>query len=519
MPNAVENLSPTMSWRRSESPSSLMLGGMRQMPASPEAEEALLGALLAQNRAYQQVQSFLRPHHFNDPVNAKVYERIMLRIESGMVADVVTLRSEFENTGILDQVGGAQYLVHLLSAMVGIINAGAYGQQIHDCYLRRELISRCDEAANVAYGADMGVAAEEQIERLHDALTALDRERASPENIVSIGDAAAEAVAAGERAYASGGVIGLTTGFAAMDAKIGGLEAATLNVLAARPGMGKTGLAVQMGLRQARPKIDDATGEVIREGAKVGIISLEMGAHQIGRRALSLASTVALRDLRRGTFVGDETMAEKVVRGQQQLRQLSVLIEDEPNLSVAAIRQRARAMRRKMKGLSILYIDHLQLVGRGEIASKHGDAHALSEVTYGLKQLSKEEGIPVVLLAQLNRNLESRDEKRPQLSDLRGSGSIEQDADTVTFLYRPEYYLGDQPPEQTNGETREKYANRVAEWEGKRRDAAGKAEAIHAKVRDDEANVTSMLRFDGRRVRFSDPVDDAHAVWSNGDNV
>lgn len=461
---------------------------LREPPSNLEAEQALLGALLANNDAFAAVSDFLRPEHFADGVHAVIYERIATRIAAGEVADAITLRADLEGSGELDPAGGAGYLAELLSAMVSPKVAGQYGRVILDCWMRREVISACEMAAVAAFGAEPGLAAGTLIERIRDDLLKVERDLPSQARTFSIGRAVQDAIDAGAAVAArGGGLSGASCGFPDLDRVIGGLEPGTNTILAARPGVGKSALGLQMALRMAHG------------GLRVLYVSLEMSAAQMGRRALSLISRVPLADLRSGAFTRDDGLAEDVVRSRQVFERMPLLIEDEPRLTYQAIAARARTAQRKLGRLDALFIDHLHILGRDDRMARLNDAQAIAEQSAGIRAIGQRMGIPLITLAQLNRGVESREDKRPTLADLRGSGSVEQDADTIGFIYRPEMGLRD--PEKRVGETDHDYARRVNETQQKRADVTGKAFVIFDKVRDGETQQVE-LRFDARRVRF-----------------
>lgn len=489
----------------STEPRGLLGISQRLPPQNAEAEQALLGALLANNRAYERVSGFLRPEHFADPIHVRIYAAMAERIERGEVVDAVTLRTQFQHTGILDEVGGPAYLAQLLSAMVGILNAGEYGRLIVDCALRRELIDRAEELVNLSFGADLGLDAYQIAERHLEALSMLGTAEGAQQTMFTIAQAAAGAIADSMAAAERGGMTGLSLGMPSLDAIFGGHEPGTLHILAGRPGMGKTALGLEISNRIAEPEIGEDGAFVEGTGAKVGIISLEMSAKQIARRLICQRADVHYEALKRGWLWKRQADADAVVKAQLDLGKMQVMIEDAPGLRVGVIAQRARAIKRKLKGLDLLMIDHLHLIALGETSSRHGDTQGISEATRFLKGLSKELGCPILLLAQLNRGLESREDKRPTLADLRSSGSIEQDADTVTFVHRPEYFMGSAEPEKRANETAASHQARCDEWRAERERVAGLAEAIVAKNREGEGQVIANLFWHAKRMRFLDP--------------
>lgn len=477
----------------------------RTPPANLEAEQALLGAILANKRAYESVAEFLKPEHFADHVHARIYEVASRRIEAGEAADAVALRSAFDNTGQLDDVGGPAYLGQLITAMVGLQTAEPYGRIIVDCWRRRQIIEACEVTMNQAF-ADTETDPGEHMEALRANLDLIENEGGDRTRMMGVAAAAQEAIYAAEQAYVRKGALsGISSGFRAIDRRLGGMEGGQLIILGARPGMGKTALATQIALRAASglvPKGEGEAGFDRVEPVKTVYISLEMSAAQLGRRALALYTGTSLRDLKRGSFMSDHRQVQRHMDALKELPE-HLLIEDEPALRAQAIAMRCRAARRKMKGLGLIVIDHAHIAGRGETNNRFGDTQAMTEFSNGMKHLAKALDVPVLMLCQLSRGVESRDDKRPTMSDLRQSGALEQDADAAMFLYRDEYYAQQAKPQEKQGENPDKFYTRMQEWETHMARVRGKAELIFGKVRDGETG-TEMLGFDGPKVRFYD---------------
>jgi replicative DNA helicase len=461
---------------------------IRLPPANIEAEQAVLGGLMARNDSYSRISGFLRPEHFADPIHGEIYRRIGERIDQGAVADAVTLRSDLEGTSILDEVGGTRYLGQLLGAMIGIINIPDYARLILETYIRRQIIDACEAVANQAFGMDGAPNALRLITELRMMLVAIEGHVESPDNLRSIANAVSLAIEAGKAAAQRGdGLSGPSCGFGAMDQFIGGLEPGTNTVLGARPGVGKTALAVQMAMRMAQ------------KGYRILYISLEMAAYKLGRRALSLAARVPLKELRAGSFEFDDSLAEDVVKGQKVFESLPLLIADEPRLTMDAITTRANLAKRKFGRLDAIFIDHLHILGKNDRLSRMQDVQAIAEQTGAIMALTKRMEIPAVTLAQLSRGVESRDDKRPTIADLRGSGAIEQDADTIGMMYRPE--AGMRPPERKQGEGEGDFIVRQQHYQRRLDEVRGKAWVYFDKVRDGEGGVAE-LGFDGTYTRF-----------------
>jgi len=488
-----------------DSGASGVLGLSQRLPPSNlAAEQALLGALLANNKAYERVSEFLAPEHFADPIHGRIYQAIQRRVEAGQLADAVTLRAEFEHSGLLDEVGGPAYLAQLLSAMVGIINAGEYGRVIHDAWLRRQLIDLGEVVVNRAFGAEPELDAAAQLEAAEQALFELSRTGAAGEGgPIPFERALVTAVEMAARAFSTpGGVSGLPTGLRDLDAKMGGLHPSDLVIIAGRPGMGKTALATKIGfgaakaiLREAREKDPNA---VPRGG--VAIFSLEMSADQLATRLLSEEARISGDRIRRGE-IGQRDF-DRFVEVSREIASLPIFIDDTPAISISALRTRCRRLKRT-RGLDLVIVDYLQLMRPAAGTRPENRVLEISMITQGLKAIAKELAVPVIALSQLSRQVESREDKRPQLSDLRESGSIEQDADVVMFIYRDDYYLAQRAPKELAYDNPEKFQEAVEKWQKDMEMAHNKAELIIAKQRHGPTG-TIKLFFEAEFTRFGD---------------
>jgi replicative DNA helicase len=429
----------------------------RLPPTNLQAEQALLGALLANNRAYERVSDFLVPEHFADPIHGRIYHAISRRIERQELADAVTLKAEFEHSGVLDEVGGTAYLAQLLTAMVGIINAGEYGKAVYDSWLRRQMIDIGETIVNNAFGADAELDGSKQVEAAEQSLFDLAARGGDGGGFITFEKALAEAIETAAKAFQrSGGVSGLTTGLRDLDAKTGGLHPSDLLILAGRPGMGKSGLAMKICfgaameiLREAR-----AQGPDVVPKSTVAIFSLEMSAEQLAGRLLAENSRVSGDKIRRGDI--HQKDFDKFVEVSRNLAALPLHIDDTPAITMSALRTRCRRLKRT-KGLSLVMVDYLQLMRPAAGTRPENRVLEISMITQGLKALAKELKVPVLALSQLSRAVESREDKRPMLSDLRESGSIEQDADVVMFVYREEYYIQQRAPKQIAFDSDDKF--------------------------------------------------------------
>ncbi|GAN60488.1 MULTISPECIES: replicative DNA helicase [Acetobacter] len=482
---------------------SILSLSLRQPPANIEAEQALLGALLTNNRAYDRVSDFLTGAHFANQVNGRVYDAIARRIENGQLADPVTLRAELENSGVLTEVGGMAYLGKLLTSMVGIINAGDYGRAIHDAWIRRQLIDIGEGVVNNAFGATSALSGPDQIAAGEEALFRLATEKGQDGGFVDFDRALTNAIATAEKAFQNDGhVAGLTSGLRDLDKKTGGLHPSDLLILAGRPAMGKTALATKVAFSAARALLQEAedTGPGVQPKGTVAIFSLEMSAEQLAGRILSEQAEVSGERIRRGD-IGQKEF-DRFVRVSRELARLPLVIDDTPAISLSAMRTRCRRLKRT-RGLSLVVVDYLQLMRPSVGTRPESRVLEISMITQGLKAIAKELEVPVIALSQLSRQVESREDKRPMLSDLRESGSIEQDADAVMFVYRDEYYLQQRMPKETAFDSMEKYGAALDDWQRKMGLVHNKAELILEKQRHGPTG-TVHLFFEGEYTRFAD---------------
>ena len=482
----------------------------REAPHNVEAEQALLGAILTNNEAMNRVSGFLTAEHFYEPVHGRIFAAALAMVERGQIANPVTLKTYFEADGALSDIGGAQYLARLAGAAVTIINAGHYGRAIFDLAMRRALIDVGEAMVNTAYDSPYDVSAEEQIEAAEHKLFRLAEDGRPEGGFKSLEHSLADAVGMMEAAYKrESGVTGVATGLTDLDELLGGLHASDLIILAGRPSMGKTALATNIAFNAARSYAEefDETGETrVLDGAKVAFFSLEMSAEQLATRIVSEVAGLDSERLRRGKMNKDEFL--RVVQAAQELSAVPFFIDDTPALSVAALRTRARRLKRT-QGLDLIVVDYLQLM-RGTGPSRTDNrVQEISEITQGLKALAKELGLPVLALSQLSRAVEQRDNKRPQLSDLRESGAIEQDADVVSFIYRQEYYLRREEPQQRLEEKDDQFNERYTRWKEKFETAANLAEVIIAKQRHGPVGHVN-LRFEHQTTKFDNLVEDDH---------
>jgi len=475
----------------------------RLPPANLQAEQALLGALLANNKAYERVAEFLAPEHFADAIHGRIFQAISRRIEAGQLADAITLKAEFEHSGILDEVGGTAYLAQLLTAMVGIINAGDYGRAIHDTWVRRQLIDIGEITVNNAFGAEPELDGPKQIEFAEQSLFNRATARGSDGGFITFERALTDAIQGADRAFKRAGhVSGLPSGLRDLDKKMGGLHPSDLLILAGRPGMGKSALATKIAFGAAKALRAEAReiGPDVAPKATVAIFSLEMSSEQLATRLLSEESRISSDRIRRGDIAQRDF--DKFVEVSRDIAALPIEIDDTPALTLSAMRTRCRRLKRT-KGLALIVVDYLQLMRPSVGTRPENRVLEISQITQGLKAIAKELAVPVLALSQLSRAVESREDKRPQLSDLRESGTIEQDADAVMFIYRDEYYLQQRTPKQMGFDTEDKFQSSLEKWQRDMEEVHNKAELIIAKQRHGPTGMIPLF-FEGEFTRFTD---------------
>ena len=474
----------------------------RSPPHNFEAEKALLGAIFANNNAYDRVSSYLRSEHFADGVNGKIFEAASNLIERGQIADPITLHNFFENDGLIAEIGGTQYLAEIANSLINVINAAEYGRSIYDLYLKRQLIELGENIVNRAYSADINDQANHQIEQTEQQLYELATSGEIEGGFQDFKSSVVSAIELAEIAHKrDGNLSGVSSGLRDLDSIMGGLHPSDLIILAARPSMGKTALATNIAFNAAydyKFETDQRGNKKIIDGAVVGFFSLEMSAEQLASRILSEQAQIASDKMRRGTLNNDEF--DKLVMASQELHKLPIFIDDTPALSVSALRTRARRLKRN-EGLGLIIVDYLQLMESSQRTDNR--VQEVSEITRGLKTLAKELNVPVLALSQLSRAVEQREDKRPQLSDLRESGTIEQDADVVSFIFRQAYYDEKSKSTQRAEESDDKFASRYSEWEERSEQNRFIAEIIIGKQRHGPTG-TTKLHFNGMYTRFGD---------------
>ena len=475
-----------------------------KLPKNIEAEQALLGALLANNRAYEKIADILKAEYFADSTHQKIYAVIAKLLASNHTADVITLRDYFNQKGTLDQVGGFPYLVKLAESASPLTNVEHYAQFIYDKYLRRELIGTGYEIVNSAMTESLDNTALDQIAEAEKSLYNLADQGSPQGGFVDFSAALNSSLENIQQAYQKGGRIsGIPTGLTQLDYKIGGLNPSELIIIAGRPAMGKTALGTNIAYNVAEFFSRDK--DTPPENRGVAFFSLEMSCEELGARVLSTVTQTSSHRMRTGNL--DEAEFTRIAAAVRELENIPLYIDDTPGATINSIRARARRLKRS-KGLGLVVIDYIQLIGgTGDKKSEGNRVQEVSEISRGLKILAKELKIPVIALSQLNRSVEAREDKQPQMSDLRESGSIEQDADIVMFVFRENYYIHNSEPKQSENESAEAFAKKHAEWEIRDRQTANLAEVIVGKQRHGPTG-TVKLYWNGEFTQFGNLAED-----------
>ncbi|MFN0263274.1 replicative DNA helicase [Tepidamorphus sp. 3E244] len=466
----------------------------RQVPHNLEAEQALLGAILVNNEAYYRVSDFLEPGHFHDGVHARIFDVLSQVVRAGKTATPVTLKTFLDGDPPVGDLTVPQYLTRLAAAATTVINAADYGRVVRDLATRRELIGVGEDLVNMAFEAAADQPPAKQIEVAEQRLYELAESDKYGSGFVGFAQAVRGAVDMANNAYKRDGhVSGVATGLRDVDEMLGGMQPSDLVILAGRPAMGKTALATNIAYAMAqahKTEIQQDGREKTVNGAIVGFFSLEMSAEQLATRILSERSSIGSDRIRRGKIGQDEF--QRLVDAARELEQIPLYIDATGGLTIAQLAARARRLKRQ-RGLDMIVVDYLQLL-QGSKRAGDSRVQEITEITTGLKALAKELDVPILALSQLSRQVEARDDKRPQLADLRESGSIEQDADVVLFVYREEYYLKNRKPKEGTED--------FLTWENEMEAVHGIAELIVGKQRHGPTG-TVNLQFDGEFTRFS----------------
>ena len=458
-----------------------------KQPANLEAEQALIGSVLVNNDVIDEVSSFIKPTIFYDPAHVKIYEVIENLNNKGMIANPITLKNYFEKDNMLNEVGGTEYLVKLTRFSGSTKQAIDYAKIIHEMYLRRELVSISEKLSYDTLNANTQEQdAENIIESTEKSLFNLAERGSFSQSFIEFKKAIDKTIEMATLAMKSDrGIVGVPTGLTDLDQKLGGLHKSDLIILAGRPSMGKTALATNIAYNAAQNILSR------QEKSSVAFFSLEMSSEQLSTRILSEQARIKSDSIRQGNVTEEEI--NRYIETSRNIYNLPLFIDETPAITIATLSNRARRIKR-LNGLSLIVVDYIQLM-RSSSNKNDGRVQEISEITQGLKAIAKELSVPVLALSQLSRAVEQRDDKQPQLADLRESGSIEQDADVVMFVYREAYYLERKQPKLGSIEH--------AEWQSKMNDVNGLADIILGKQRHGPTG-TIKVEFEGIYTKFKD---------------
>ena len=469
-----------------------------KMPQNIEAEQSLIGSVLFDNKVLEDLPTNFATRHFFDPLHASIFDACIFLIDNGRLADPLTLKSYLKQDDLQRDIDIEKYLSELREGVVSLSKAKFYAEEIRNCYVRRSLIRIGDELINKSVNPTLDVTPDQEISNTEEQLYNLaekDQINSGPLDFKSVLASATNQI--NEAYNRKGKLSGIDTGFSGLNRQLGGLNKSDLLVLAGRPAMGKTALATNIGFNAAK-------SSKLEKNESILIFSLEMSAEQLAQRILAEQSTIDSHKLRSGDL--NETEFSKLVSTQNDILNLPFFIDDTPAISVGQIASRARRLKRT-HGLSLIIIDYIQLIQGSKASEAQGMVQEVSNITRGLKSLAKELNVPILALSQLSRAVEQREDKRPILADLRESGSIEQDADVVMFVYREEYYLDKSEPTQRDNENQESFNERFLKWQDRRNMAEGKAEIIISKQRHGPTGIV-QVQFEAKFTRFMDLVQD-----------
>ena len=458
-----------------------------KQPSNLEAEQALIGSILVNNDIIDEVSSFIKPTIFYDPAHVKIFEVIENLNNKGMIANPITLKNYFEKDNMLNEVGGTEYLVKLTRFSGSVKQAIDYAKIIHEMYLRRELVSISEKLSYDTLNANnQEQDAEDIIESTEKSLFNLAERGSFSQSFIEFKKAIDKTIELATLAMQSDrGIVGVPTGLTDLDEKLGGLHKSDLVILAGRPSMGKTALATNIAYNAAQNILSK------QEKSSVAFFSLEMSSEQLSTRILSEQARIKSDSIRQGNVTEEEI--NRYIETSRNIYNLPLFIDETPAITIATLSNRARRIKR-LNGLSLIVVDYIQLM-RSSSNKNDGRVQEISEITQGLKAIAKELSVPVLALSQLSRAVEQRDDKQPQLADLRESGSIEQDADVVMFVYREAYYLERKQPKLGSIEH--------AEWQSKMNDVNGLADIILGKQRHGPTG-TVKVEFEGIYTKFKD---------------
>ena len=471
---------------------------VNKMPQNIEAEQNLIGSILFDNKVMEDLPTNFASRHFFDPLHSSIFEACISLTDNGRLADPVTLKGYLKDDVSLRDIDIKQYLSDLREGTVSLSKAKFYADEIRNCYVRRSLIRIGDDLIDRSINPSIEISPDQEISNTEEQLYNLaekDQVNSGPIDFKTILGKATNQI--NEAYQRKGSLSGVDTGFSGLNRQLGGLNKSDLLVLAGRPAMGKTALATNIGFNAAKTS-------KIENNQSILIFSLEMSAEQLAQRILAEQSTIDSHKLRNGDI--SEKEFSDLVSTQNEIMNLPFFIDDTPAISVGQIASRARRLKRT-NGLALIIIDYIQLIQGTKASEAQGRVQEVSSITRGLKSLAKELDVPILALSQLSRAVEQREDKRPILADLRESGSIEQDADVVMFVYREEYYLDKSEPTQRDNENQESFNERFLRWQDRRNLAEGKAEIIISKQRHGPTGII-QVQFEAKYTRFMDLVQD-----------
>jgi replicative DNA helicase len=463
---------------------SIVKDKFKELPNNIEAEQSVIGSILVTNEIFDDISTIISSTNFYDPMHQKIYNAMESLIYKGMLANPITLKNYFEDEK--DDLDVPEYLVKITKFSTSVRQAIEYSKIIYDMFVRRELIKISEQTIDSAKINDLDTSGQNIIENSERLLFDLAEKGSFNSSLVKFDDAMKQTIEMASAAYKNeGGIVGVPTGLRDLDDKLGGLHQSDLVIIAGRPSMGKTSLATNIAFNAAKHIQDSG------KKSSIAFFSLEMSSEQLSTRILSEQARIGSNDIRRGR-ISDEQF-DQFLETSKNIAELPLFIDETPAISIAAMSNRARRIKR-LHGLDMIVVDYIQLM-RGTTYNKDGRVQEISQITQGLKAIAKELGIPVLALSQLSRQVEQRDDHKPQLADLRESGSIEQDADVVMFVYREGYYLQRKEPREATVEH--------AEWQAKMNEVAHLAEIIIGKQRHGPIGKVT-LEFEERFTKFKD---------------
>ena len=463
---------------------SIVKDQFKELPNNIEAEQAVIGSILVSNDIFDEISTIISSINFHDPMHQKIFEAIESLVYKGMLANPITLKNYFEDEK--DDLNVPEYLVKITKFSTSVRQAVEYSKIIYDMFVRRELIKISEQTIDSAKLNELDTNGQTIIENSERLLFDLAEKGSFNSSLVKFDEAMKQTIEMASAAYKNEeGIVGVPTGLRDLDDKLGGLHQSDLIIIAGRPSMGKTSLATNIAFNAAQKLQENG------KKSSIAFFSLEMSSEQLSTRIISEQARISSNDIRRGR-ISDEQF-DKFLETSKNISELPLYIDETPAISIAAMSNRARRIKR-LFGLDMIVVDYIQLM-RGTTFNKDGRVQEISQITQGLKAIAKELAVPVVALSQLSRQVEQRDDHKPQLSDLRESGSIEQDADVVMFVYREGYYLSRKEPREATVEH--------AEWQAKMNEVAHLAQIIIGKQRHGPiGNIT--LEFEERFTKFKD---------------